>query len=227
MDDVVRPGTCGQALPEPPLWEVPASGEPLPLPAAGAVPLIEEDTSESADQNPTMAALERLETAMTGGFASLLDELRDRLVLDRFKEEQITKLHEELQAYRNDLVHRTARQILQGLVRLHDDLGKVVTSLRQKPAEELTPERFFQQMDGLRDDVELILGQHGVEPFQTCTEDFDPRRQTALRMVCTADAALVGRVAERLRPGFAQGEALLQKERVAVYAAAGGNDERQ
>jgi molecular chaperone GrpE (heat shock protein) len=166
------------------------------------------------------SAIERLETAVAAGVASMLGEFRDKLALDRFKEDQITKLHEELQAYKNDLIFRASRQILQGVIRLHDDLGKVVDSLRQKPTEELTPEMFFRQLEGFQDDVELLLGQHGVERFEVGGEEFDPRRQTALRTIAAEDPAQVGRVAERLRPGFLQGEAFLQKERVAVFAAA-------
>lgn len=219
MDDVVRPDTFGQSSPEPTPWK--------PLPQVEPLRSLENEETvhgaaySTAAEGP-VAMFERLETAMVAGFADLLREFRDKLALDRFKEEQITRLHDELQAYRNDLVHRSARQILQGLIRLHDDLGKVVGSLRQKPDEELTPERFFQQLDGFRDDLELLLGQHGVERFEVSAEQFDPRRQTALRTIPTGDSALVGRIAARLRPGFEQGETLLQKERVTVYAAASG-----
>jgi molecular chaperone GrpE len=197
-------------LPPPPYGlEDPPSTEPQPAPPDG--------TSPTAD--PLTSAVERLETAVAAGIAEVLSEFRDKLALDRFKEDQISKLHEELQAYKNDLISRASRQILQGVIRLHDDLGKVAAALRQKPAEELTPERFFQQLEGFQDDVELLLGQHGVERFDVEGEEFDPRRQTALRTISTDDPTQVGRVAERLRPGFVQGDNLIQKERVAVYAA--------
>ena len=166
--------------------------------------------------------LDRLEAAIVNGVESILAEFRDKLALDRFKEEQITRLHEELQEYRNDLISRTARQILLGLIRFHDSLGKVTAALRQKPVEELTPELFFRQLEGFQDDVELLLGQHEVERFEEPGTDFDPRRQTSVRSLSTEDPALVGRIAERVRSGFQQGETLLQKERVAVYAAANG-----
>ena len=112
------------------------------------------------------------------------------------------------------------------MIRLHDNLGKVAASLRQKPAEELTPERFFKLLEGFQDDVEMLLDQHGVEKFEAGGEEFDPRRQTASFNVPTGDPARVGRIAERLRPGFEQGEALLQKERVAVFAATSGTNEK-
>lgn len=224
MDDLVRPETLGQTFPEPPppelpLGEVPPPPEPvLPL-AAEVVP--ETLSAElGLDGGDLGALIARLEATTAAAFADLLQELRDRFALDRFKEEQITKLHDELQAYRNDLILRPVRQVLQGLIRLHDDLGKVVASLRQKPSEELTPERFFQQFEGFQDDVELLLNQNGTQRFEITGDEFNAHRQTALRTVPTEDPALVGRIAERLRPGFEQGETLLQKERVTVYAAA-------
>ena len=221
-------------------FTVPCIGEPAPELLIPPPPREADSTDEIIDTEPTFrsdaateaapplpvngldVAIERLETTVAAGFAGVLQEFRDKLALDRFKEEQITRLHEELQDYRNDLISRTARQILQGLIRLHDSLGKVSASLRQKPAEELTPERFFQQLEGFQDDVELLLGQHEVEKFEVPGEDFDPRRQTAVRPVATDDSTQVGRIAERVRSGFQSGETLLQKERVAVYAAANG-----
>jgi molecular chaperone GrpE len=221
MDDPARPEALGQPPPaELPLGEAPPpSPEPVLALAAEAAP---EPPPVVPDEGcgDLSTRIARLEATTTAGFADLLQELRDRFALDRFKEEQITKLHDELQAYRNDLVLRPVRQVLQGLIRLHDDLGKVVASLRQKPAEELTPERFFQQLEGFQDDVELLLNQNGVERFETSGEEFNAHRQTALRTVPTEDPSLAGRIAGRLRPGFEQGETLLQKERVAVYAAA-------
>lgn len=224
MEDPMSPDV-GPPEPYPPLLPPPPrdaeSSEEEPIDTAPP----QSDTAPPAVDLPASGidgAIQRLETSLLSGFAEVLQEFRDKLALDRFREDQITRLHEELQAYRNDLIARTARQILQGLIRLHDDLGRTTASLRQRPAEELTAERFFQQLAGFQDDVELLLGQHDVERFEVPGEDFDPRRQTAARTVPVDDETRVGRVAERVRPGFQQGETLLQKERVAVYIAANG-----
>jgi molecular chaperone GrpE (heat shock protein) len=183
------------------------------------------DGAEPENRSTFETALDRIEATVAVGFTELLQEFRDKLALDQFKEDQIARLHEELQAYKADFIQKTAREILQGLIRLHDDLGKTAVSLRQKPVEELTPERFFQQFAGFQDDIELLLGQHGVERVEAEGEAFDPRRQTALRTVATEDLNRVGRVAERLRPGFEQGQVLLQKERVAVYVLVNGQND--
>ncbi len=163
---------------------------------------------------------------MATGVAELLQEIREKAAIDRFREEQIDRLHAELQTYKSDLVSKQARLLIQGIVRLHDDLGRSVTALRQRPPEELTPERLFRQLADFQDDIELLLGQHGVERFEAPGEEFDPRRQTVARTAATDDPCHVGRVAERVRPGFEQGETILQKERVAVYVAANGTNDK-
>ena len=109
------------------------------------------------------------------------------------------------------------------MIRVHDDLGKVVASLRARPVEEITPERTFRVLDGFREDLELLLAHHGVEPFEPIDDVFDPRLHTALRLAHTAAPERAGRIAACLRPGFSRGDALLQKARVAVFTAQGAS----
>lgn len=170
--------------------------------------------------------LSRLESALLGGFADLLREIRDKAAVDRFREEQVDRLHTELQTYKNDLVSKQARLLIQGIVRLHDDLGRAVGALRQKPPEELTLDALFRQLADFQDDIELLLGQHGVERFEALGEEIDPRRQTVARTIPTDDPGRAGRIAERVRPGFEQGETILQKERVAVWVASNGTNDK-
>jgi molecular chaperone GrpE (heat shock protein) len=163
------------------------------------------------------AVLQRLERSLEDGFADLQRSFQDKLAYDRAKDQQISLLHDELQEHKLDLLGRAKRPLLQGMIRLHDDLGKVVASLRRKPDEDLTAERLFQVLEGFREDLEMILGQNGVETFQTPAESFDPARQTSLKTEPTTEESRVGTIAARLRPGFNEGEVLLQRERVAVY----------
>jgi molecular chaperone GrpE (heat shock protein) len=186
----------------------------------------EPEAAGSREETASTGALTRLEAAVTDALAEVLREIREKAAVDRFREEQIDRLHTELQTYKNDLVSKQARLLIQGIVRLHDDLGRSLTTLRQKPPAELTPEMLFRELADFQDDLELLLGQHGVERFEAPGEEFDPRRQTVARTVSTDDAGQVGRIAERVRPGFEQGETILQKERVAVYVASSGTNDK-
>ena len=207
-----------------------APAAPEPAPSASPHPSLEEPSAGRGPCGPSpedppdpatalAGTLRSLTSSLEDSVARIFHELHSRHTADRFKEGQIDRLHQELQAYKSDAAERPVRQLLLGVVRLHDDLGKATAALRQRPSEELTPEVFFRHFDDLRDDIELLLGQHGVEPFEAPGDCFDPHRQTALRTVTTPDATLTGQIAGRLRPGFQQGDRLLQKERVAVYVA--------
>lgn len=179
-------------------------------PAEAVVPSAARCEAPAVPAGPTAAAV-----------AELLLELRDRFALDRFREEQVARLHSELQSYREDRLGQVVRQVLRELIDLHDALGKAAAAWQRKPADELTPERLHDLLDGFRDDVEIALARHGVVPYRVPGDDFDPHRQTALCTVAAPEPGAAGKVAERLRPGFEQGTALLQKERVTVYTDRG------
>jgi molecular chaperone GrpE (heat shock protein) len=197
----------------------PAATSPAAPPAAAV-----EESREAEGPTSQRLVSEQVEAAVAAGFVALVRALDDKLALDRFREDQIARLHEELQGYRSESLREPVRQVLRGVIRLHDNLGKLADALRSMPATELTPERFLRQLAGLQDDVELLLDEHGVTPFTVEGEQFDPCRQTALRTVETGDSGSAGRVAKCLRPGFAQGDVILQKQRVAVYVASAASN---
>lgn len=204
---------------------IPASAEPpqeTPAPASIANPDAETGPpAETSITDEIPAALPdaflRVESAIEAGVERVLDVFERKLAYDAAKQLQVDRLHAELQEHRAGLVNRTARPIVQGMIRLHDGIGKLVASLRSKSAEELSPERFFALLDGLQEDVEIVLEQNGIGAYRQPEGTFDPRRQRALRTVVTHDSQLAGQVAETLRSGFEQGSEILEKERVAVY----------
>ena len=176
--------------------------------------------SSTAEQSGAPTDLARLEELFTRGVAEILKAFQDKLAFDQFKEVQITRLHDELQGYKADLLARACRPLVSGIIRLHDDIGKISDALRKRDPSELSPEKFFRVIDGFQQDIELILDQNGIEVYRVAGEQFDPRRQKALVTTPTTEAGAIGLIAERLRPGFEQGSFIFQKERVAVYATA-------
>lgn len=151
------------------------------------------------------------------GVDRILAAFEAKLAYDATKQVQIDRLHEELLQHRNDLATRTARPLVHGMIRLHDDIGKLLAALRTKSTDELTPDRFFSLLEGIQEDVEIVLSQNGVAAYREPSSPFDPRRQRVLRKVGTAEEALAGTVAESIRPGFEQGTEILEKERVATF----------
>lgn len=161
----------------------------------------------------------RLEANMMAQLVELRRAFDDKLKYDRFKEGQIDRLHDELQGHKANLLAQAIRPILRDVIRLHDDLGRMVEALRQREPAEFTREKLFKVLEGFAEDIEAVLQHNGVESVRGAAEVFDARQQKTLRTIPTADPTLVGRVAANLRPGFIHDGFALEKERVAVYVA--------
>lgn len=157
--------------------------------------------------------LQQLELMLTG----LRDSFEERLKYDQFKEKQIDRLHDELQEYKRDLIGKATRPLINGVVRLHNDMGRLRDSLSEKADDTLSMDKVIGIVTGLQEDVEILLGQHGIERVERTDSQFDPKVQTVVRKVSTADPGLNGLVAEALRPGFEMSDGIVQKEKVGVY----------
>lgn len=196
--------------PDEELSQAPIEDDPRPEEPAGEVPV--EAAVEDGNGTRGLAAVGR-------ELSRLVELFQERLAYDGFKEEQITRLHQELQDHRRDLLGRALRPLLAGLVRIHDELDRARESMETGTPEELTPEGVARLLEGFQDDVVLLLDQHGVARTESSGDRFEPRHQTAIRRIPTADGALVGRIARRLRPGFVLDGTPLRKERVEVFVA--------
>jgi|GEM_PF-2746720 len=158
-----------------------------------------------------------LETSMADGFAAVMEMFNAKLAYDATKQQQIDLLHKEVVQHRANLAANLVRPYVNGLIGLHDDIGRLVSSLKAKPVEEITPLMVFGLFDGLQDDVEILLGQNGIKAFRDPPGQFNPARQRLLRQVPTGDPSLAGLVADSVRPGFEQDNVIIEKERVSVY----------
>jgi molecular chaperone GrpE (heat shock protein) len=204
----------------------------LERPSEPADPTVEDATDSPATHTPDKEpapsmgadhddvrsdALKHLEAVINGSVERILDAFERKLAYDATKQVQVDRLHAELQEHRAGLVNRVARPLVNGMIRLHDGIGKLVVSLQTKSPDDLTPERFFALLEGLQGDIEILLEQNGVVAYREPSGSFDPRRQRAIKTVVTHDPQLGGQVADAVRPGFEQGNEVLEKERVVVY----------
>ena len=70
-----------------------------------------------------------------------------------------------------------------------------------------------------RIEIENILANFAVEPFEAPEEVFNSALQTCVTRVPTSVPHLVGRIANRLRPGYRRNGQVVRPECVAVYVA--------
>jgi len=180
------------------------------------------DTEELADST-NINDVQQFEQKLETGISQILKAFEQKLAFDDAKQRQIDSLHTEVQEYKTDLIARTNRPLVNGLIRLHDDIGKLIERHKSKPTEQA--DIFFKEIENIQDDVEILLDQNGVTTFTELDDLFQPRRQHVLNNTPTTDDEQVGKIATRLRPGFEQGNELIKKERVNVYTLQEQNNE--
>jgi molecular chaperone GrpE (heat shock protein) len=152
-----------------------------------------------------------------------VDDVRSRLESNQAREKLIGRLQDELDGHRQGQAERLLLPLLNGILRMHTDLGRLLEGLRREP-EKLTPQRCLGYIQGFETELELVLDHAGVTLFVEPGTAFNPQRQIAQRAVPATDSAQVGQVAKRLRPGFEFSGRVVQKERVEVFAASAPAD---
>ncbi len=166
---------------------------------------------------PLALTIEALTDCVKAMQRQLLESFERKLAYDSFKERQIERLHNELQEYRRGFAESLLLPLIQQLVRYIDQIPRHIEALRKKPSEELGPERLVQELQGVRDDLEIILENAGVAIVQSTEPRFDPRSQQARSTEATDDSRNHGVVAARLLPGYSLNGKQIEKERVKVF----------
>lgn len=190
------------------------------------VPDTEESESEDAIAEEVESGTPDVSEALAGlgqelseSMGRMLKAFDDKLAYDGVKDDQISRLHEELQEYKRDLLGRVTRPYVIGLVRLHDDFGKVLQALRSREQEQMPLVEVCEILKGFQEDLGILLADNDVTIFVEPDGTFNPARQTCSRTEPSPSAELVKQVAGKLRPGFEQDGKVVQKERVVVYSA--------
>ena len=158
-----------------------------------------------------------IEEVVEAGVHRILGAFESKLAYDESKQRQIDRLHKELEQHRSGLVARTADPVIRAMIGLYNDIDKLLSSLQEMPEEQLSPDRFFRILSGLREDVELGLASNGVTTYRESEASFRHTRQRIARKVPTANRELVGAIVESVGPGFELDSRIIEKERVSVY----------
>ncbi len=146
----------------------------------------------------------------------LLNFFEHKIAFDSFKEQQIDKLHSELQEYKNNLIAKINRPFINGLIYLYDDLDKILNRIENENNEEFS-EKSIKIIKNIFEDIRILLEENGIIPYNELSENFNPTRQQVAKKILTKDKNLVGKVANSIRPGFELDNIVIRKEKVAVY----------
>jgi len=150
-----------------------------------------------------------------------LDEMlllfKDKILYDITKEKQIDKLHSELQTYKQDVVFKATKPLINSVIYIYDDIDKMIQRYTNKP-EELDLKKMMNILETLKEDIEILLEENGITQFsEEFKTKFDPKTQQLIKKIPIGNKEQVGEVVEKIRPGFENVTEIIRKERVAVY----------
>jgi molecular chaperone GrpE len=183
----------------------------------------------SVGEQPAPAQTAEPEPAATEPLTTLLLDLkrsaermeslfRHKIQLDAGREAMIDRLHAEIQEYKEDFVLKILKPLANGLINLHDDIGKHVAIARTKQGDP-SAMAVADALASVQEDIEDTLERVGIESFVTEQPEFDPKRQKIVRTMATAEQSLDRTVGERLRKGFVYDGKIIRPELVNVYVA--------
>jgi molecular chaperone GrpE len=188
-----------------------------PLPDDGESSILRKPLPSPDSRSPIIEAIRQLGAQLDQRLVGLQAVFDREIRAETTRERIVDRLHAELQDYKQDLLLKVQRPIFVDLIQLHDDIGKMMESPSDAPADADRSIAIRGILESIRTAIEDILYRQGVEPFQQQGEEFDPRRQRALSTVPTEEPERNRTVANRLRPGFQAGEKLIRPELVSVY----------
>jgi molecular chaperone GrpE (heat shock protein) len=143
------------------------------------------------------------------------------------REELLEQLHRRLASFEQDerirsVIEPLARRIAPSMRRLDEQIHLLRNQeARNRPSsmEQRVMSWFRSCLDALRLDLENVLNDFGIDTFVGRSEKFDRTSQEIVKRVPVLESSTIGKVAQRLAPGFRCGQRILIPERVAVYVA--------
>lgn len=131
------------------------------------------------------------------------------------KDEQINKLHNELQFYKEDHASRFVNQVMKAVIKVRKDMLKRVSSTAWV---EMSAAELQREYEYVLDDLTDLLEQQNVDPYETAHgEPFDPARHQVQKLEVTDDPALDKCIKCSVSEGYTKGGKVFIVERVVAY----------
>lgn len=177
-----------------------------------------EPASAGADSGCAVRELDALvRSHLEGAVGEILNAFTQKVLRDNVRQRQIDQLHDEVSRHRNGLVDRVAMPLMQGMIQLHNTVGRTLEALLTKAGESGWSDHQLTVIQDIQTDIEVILEQNGVELYREPGNRFEAKRQRVLARVETGEPTWNGQIAQRVRPGFEFAGKVLKKETVTVY----------
>jgi len=175
------------------------------------------DQLVEASETPKISKKELENVDLNNKLDEVLLLFKDKILYDQTKEKQIDKLHTELQTYKQDVVFKATKPLINSVIYIYDDMDKMIQRYTDN-SEELDLKKMLNILSTLKEDVEILLEENGITQFsEEFKTKFDPKTQQLIKKIPIGDKEKVGEVVEKIRPGFENVTEIIRKERVAVY----------
>ena len=143
-------------------------------------------------------------------------------------EETIAQLHAECRALREkqfekEIVFALFRSVICIADRCRREIRQLQTTLKAYGADvyrdvvSLSLKHLIDSRTADLIEIEAILTQFNIEKFHCLSNQFDPTKQTAVKLSSTQKQDLHQQISSRLLPGYRRGNTLVRRECVAVY----------
>lgn len=176
-------------------------------------PVMEASSPQAGDDAQTIACLQQIHSRLD----ALQREFEGKLKYDAQKDKLIDKLHQELQAYRQDFLKKHLLTVILDVIKIADDIRKWLHYFRSLDPAQRDPLKLFRYLEAVPTDLEDVFYWHGVKPYSTPGGNFDPTRHRALKQIHTDESDKDKTIARSLRPGYEWDGKVIRQEMVAVY----------
>lgn len=130
------------------------------------------------------------------------------------KDEMISKLHKELDYYKQDVADRFVDQLMKAVIKVRKDMSKLADSDKW---ETLTADDLRREYQYVLEDITDLLEQQNVDPYSSEPgDDFDASIHQP-KLEATTDILLDKKIKESISEGYKKGDKVLIPERVIVY----------
>lgn len=178
-----------------------------------------EDKEENA-QNEVIGVLKEISEGMKKfdeNIKEMKNEFESKVKYDKHKDKIIDSLHEELQQYKDDLMHKLLRPVITDIIYTIDNNNKTIQAIRNKEKSELEPEKLVHIIEGVSEDLEDVLYRQGVEEFTYQDEKFDPKTQKIVKAIETDKEEKDRSIVRSVKKGYMFEDRVIRHELVEVY----------
>ncbi|GHT20698.1 nucleotide exchange factor GrpE [Planctomycetales bacterium] len=149
----------------------------------------------------------------------LAQDFEVKLKYDATKQEQVDKLYNENQQYKEGSLEKFRKSLILAVIEKIDETEKMIAFFDGKEFSEENYRKLFSSYKSVAEEFSDVLLERFDVAKYTCEPEtpFDPRRQRSLKMVPTDDPAKHKFVKQTLRPGYETDGIVLRPEMVEVY----------